>query len=445
MSEVTCYHCNKIGHYKRDCRALKRENAASTHDKKDRPDQEATQDGGFIVMTATTSKTEKSVNEWIFDSGASFHLTPKITLIEEYHPLKQQIPITVGNNETVYAIGEGFVKLVSKVKDELIPIKLTGVHYVPEASENLFSQGAADAKGLKFLSENGQLNIIKNKKTLIIGQKIGANIYKLKLEAKAKINVAMVERTLDEWHRALGHPDKREIIKMASEGRADGLKIVTTNPKSDGCAECVASKAHKVSHPVSERERAIESLQRVHGDLVGPVTPASLTGHRYFYLSKDEFNYYMFVYFLADKSQVATATKRFFNEAAALTQHHVSILRTDNGSEFKNSAMDWLCMSEGTTQGFSAPYNAEQNGKIERANQTIIETARAMMQNAALPQTLWAEAVKTEVYLRNRISSKRTHNKTPFEMFHGKIPVISYLIEYKTQAHILKHTRDKKA
>lgn len=32
---------------------------------------------------------------------------------------------------------------------------------------------------------------------------------------------------------------------------------------------------------------------------------------------------------------------------------------------------------------------------------------------------------------------------TPFELFHGKVPVISHLMEYRTQAHILRHTRDK--
>lgn len=265
-------------------------------------------------------------------------------------------------------------------------------------------------KEREFWSENGVIKIIKGNKTIIQGRKIGVNIYKLKLQAPAKVNFAKAKRTIDEWHRAFSHPSRTEIANISKNGSTIGLKIVEESKKDTGCGECASEKAHRVSHPESGRERAKEVLNRVHADLVGPVTPASLSGHKYFYSLKDKFSVYMYVYFLVDKTQVAVATKKFFNEVSVVTQKSVKIVRTDNGSEFKNSTMDWLCMSEGTIQEFSAAYNAEQNGDIERANRTIIETARAMMRNTALPQTLWGEAVKTAVYLRNRISSKRTND-----------------------------------
>ena len=46
--------------------------------------------------------------------------------------------------------------------------------------------------------------------------------------------------------------------------------------------------------------------------------------------------------------------------------------------------------------------NPTRNGTAERMNKTIVETATSMMCHAKIPQTFWAKAVNTAVYLRNR-------------------------------------------
>jgi hypothetical protein len=48
-------------------------------------------------------------------------------------------------------------------------------------------------------------------------------------------------------------------------------------------------------------------------------------------------------------------------------------------------------------------YTPEQNGSSERENRTVVETARAMMHaHGNIPQTLWAEIVRSANYNLNR-------------------------------------------
>ena len=53
------------------------------------------------------------------------------------------------------------------------------------------------------------------------------------------------------------------------------------------------------------------------------------------------------------------------------------------------------------------------HGIVERKNRTIMEAARAMLHDQNLPMHLWAEAVRTAVYVPNRTPHRVLENKTP--------------------------------
>ena len=74
-----------------------------------------------------------------------------------------------------------------------------------------------------------------------------------------------------------------------------------------------------------------------------------------------------------------------------------------------------------------APYIPEQNGTAERANLTIVKTARTMLQTKYLLIFLWAEAVNTAIYLQSRNISRVNPEKTPFEMWQGVNPNMQHL------------------
>jgi hypothetical protein len=70
------------------------------------------------------------------------------------------------------------------------------------------------------------------------------------------------------------------------------------------------------------------------------------------------------------------------------------------------------------------PYNPQQNGTAERLNRTLMDKARAMLIEKNLPKSLWAEAINTANYLRNRAPVSGLE-VTPFEAFFGTKPDLS--------------------
>ncbi|GJS81699.1 ribonuclease H-like domain-containing protein [Tanacetum coccineum] len=69
----------------------------------------------------------------------------------------------------------------------------------------------------------------------------------------------------------------------------------------------------------------------------------------------------------------------------------------------------------------------QQNGVAERKNRTLIEAARTMLADSKLPTTFWAEAVNIACYVQNRVLVIKPHNKTPYELFHGRTPSLSFM------------------
>ncbi|GJR94606.1 ribonuclease H-like domain-containing protein [Tanacetum coccineum] len=79
----------------------------------------------------------------------------------------------------------------------------------------------------------------------------------------------------------------------------------------------------------------------------------------------------------------------------------------------------------------------QQNGVAERRNRTLIEAARTMLADSKLPTTFWAEVVNTACYVQNRVLVVKPHNKTPYELFHGKTPTLSFIRTFGCPVTIL--------
>ncbi|GJX80725.1 putative ribonuclease H-like domain-containing protein [Tanacetum coccineum] len=107
--------------------------------------------------------------------------------------------------------------------------------------------------------------------------------------------------------------------------------------------------------------------------------------------------------------------------------HNVKIIRCDNGTEFKNHAMNELCAKKGIKREFSVARTPQQNGVAERKNRTLIEAARTMLANSLLPIPFWAEVVNTACYVLNRVLVTKPQNKTPYELLIGNSPSISFM------------------
>ncbi|GJZ99640.1 putative ribonuclease H-like domain-containing protein [Tanacetum coccineum] len=82
---------------------------------------------------------------------------------------------------------------------------------------------------------------------------------------------------------------------------------------------------------------------------------------------------------------------------------------------------------KGIKREFSVARTPQQNRVAERKNRTLIEAARTMLADSKLPTTFWVEVVNTACYVQNRVLVIKPHNKTPYEIFLGRKPALSFM------------------
>nr|GEW11630.1 hypothetical protein [Tanacetum cinerariifolium] len=89
---------------------------------------------------------------------------------------------------------------------------------------------------------------------------------------------------------------------------------------------------------------------------------------------------------------------------------------------------------------YSVARTPQQNGVAEKRNMTLIEAARTMIVDSKLPTTFWAEAFSTVCYVQNRVLVVKPHNKTLYELFHGRTLALSLMKPFGFPVIILNTT-----
>ncbi|XP_026432474.1 uncharacterized protein LOC113329865 [Papaver somniferum] len=95
-------------------------------------------------------------------------------------------------------------------------------------------------------------------------------------------------------------------------------------------------------------------------------------------------------------------------------------VRSDNGTEFNT-----LCgyfKTNGNIFETSCVGTSQQNGRVERKHQHIMNVARALRFQTNLSIQFWVECALTASYLINRTPTPLLNNKSPYEIMFGKLP-----------------------
>lgn len=82
----------------------------------------------------------------------------------------------------------------------------------------------------------------------------------------------------------------------------------------------------------------------------------------------------------------------------------------------------------------------QQNGVVERRNRTLINCARTLMIQKDIPHVFQREAMSIVVYILNWIQVKKGTNKTPYKLWCGYSPNVSYFKVFRRRYYI---QRDK--
>ncbi|GJS67068.1 retrovirus-related pol polyprotein from transposon TNT 1-94 [Tanacetum coccineum] len=141
----------------------------------------------------------------------------------------------------------------------------------------------------------------------------------------------------------------------------------------------------------------------------------------------DDYSRFTWVFSLATKDETSGILKSFITGIENLVDHKVKVIRCDNRTEFKNKEMNQFCEMKGILRQFSVARTPQQNGVAERRNRILIEAVGTMLADSKLPTTFWAEAVNTACYVQNRVLVVKPHNKTPYKLFHGRTPTLSFM------------------
>jgi IS30 family transposase len=152
-------------------------------------------------------------------------------------------------------------------------------------------------------------------------------------------------------------------------------------------------------------------------DVWDPASVNSVNNNRFYLSVVDDFSKYTWLFPLATKSEVCLTFFRFKHLVETFFNTKIKFVQSDNGGEFRplQSALN----SMGTSYRLSCPHTHYQMGTVERKHRHIVETGLSLLATANVPLTFWDSAFETATYLINRLPSKVTKRKSPFEsLFH---------------------------
>ena len=335
-----------------------------------------------------------------------------------------------------------------KAGDVYKPAELSEVLYVPSLNKNLFSVSAVTKRGQIMKFDAAQCVILGNNGNVTGSGSSNGRLYTLDAShlknAMHEAHSAVEQKSLKLWHERFGHLNFSNLKLLDQQDLVDGLKF-DTNEEVKFCEGCTMGKQTRNSFLKNEATRATKLLQIVHSDVCGPMKTQSIGGSRYFVTFIDDMSRYAAIYFIRSKDEVLSKFKVYADMATNTTGSNIRVLRTDNGGEYTSKVFDDFLRSKGIKRQLTTPRTPQQNGVAERMNRTIQESARSMLQTAALPDSFWAEAVLTAVILKNRSPTVTVKKMTPHEGFTGTKPDVSTLRVFgcDTYMHVDKELRTK--
>ncbi|GJT37829.1 putative ribonuclease H-like domain-containing protein [Tanacetum coccineum] len=376
----------------------------------------------------------------IFDSGCSRHMTRNKSDLTDFEEIDGGFVAFGGNSRGGKITWKGTIKTGNLDFDD--------VYFVKELKFNLLSVSQMCDKKNSVLFTDTECFVLSSDFKLADENQVllkvprRDNMYSVDLKnivPKRGLTCLYAKATSDEailWHRRLGHVNFKTINKLVKGNLVRDLPSKTFEINQT-CVACQKGKQHRASCKAKAVSSICQPLQMLHMDLFGPTFVKSLMKKPYCLVVTDDFSRFTWVFFLATKDEIAGILKSFIIGIENLIDLKVKIIRSDNGTEFKNRIMNEFCVMKGIRREYSVARTLQQNGVAERKNRTLIEAARTMLADSKLPITFWAEAVNTACYVQNRVLVVKPYNKTPYELFLGRKPALGFMRPFRCPVTIL--------
>nr|GFA40653.1 retrovirus-related Pol polyprotein from transposon TNT 1-94 [Tanacetum cinerariifolium] len=310
-------------------------------------------------------------------------------------------------------------------------ILITRVYFIEGLGHNLFFVGQLCDSDLEVAFRRNACFIRNSEGVDLLKGDRSTNLYTINLHEMASASpiclMAHASSTKSWlWHQRLSHLKFDTINDLARNDLVSGLLKLKYN-KEHHCPSCEQGKSKRASHPPKPVPNSRQRLHLLHMDLCGPMRNSSINGKRYVLVIVDDYSRYTWVHFLRSKDEAPEVIKTFLKRITVLLQSPVIIIRTDNGIEFKNQVLKEYFDTLGISHQMSSVRTLQQNGVVERRNQTLVEAARTMLIFSRAPLFLWADTIATACFTQNRSIIHRRLNKTTYELINGRKPDILFL------------------
>ncbi|GKC35656.1 retrotransposon protein, putative, ty1-copia subclass [Tanacetum coccineum] len=277
---------------------------------------------------------------------------------------------------------------------------LENITYAPFITRGIISVSHLYKDGFINRFENGNTISVSRNNLVYFGAIPRDDIYEINLSSfntndssmydirnkRAKLNL---DSTLL-WHCRLGHISKKRIEKL----QHDGLLNSTDIKSFEKCVSCMFGKMARKSYS-HQVERAKDILGLIHTDVCAQFRTVSRQGASYFVTFIDDFSRYGYVYLLKHKHEVFKTFKVFQKEDENQLEKTIKSLCSDCGVS-------------------------------ERRNRTLLDMVHSMMSQTTLPKSFWDYALESAARILNMVPTKKV-DKTPYEIWHGQAPKLSYL------------------
>ncbi|GKA56069.1 retrovirus-related pol polyprotein from transposon TNT 1-94 [Tanacetum coccineum] len=227
------------------------------------------------------------------------------------------------------------------------------------------------------------VNVTHDKIDFVVSKLMQDSMQKFSLSAlgNLKFDNKVPRDSYGLWHHRLGHVSDTKLKCM------NDLPVSLIKTSSDNCLSCPMAKFTKLLYSLSVSHSTCR-FQLIHIDIRGP----------YKVPTNGKFSYFLTI--VDDYSRVWS----------------------DNALEFVKGQCGPYLESQGIVHQTSCVDRSQQNGRVERENRHILDTARALRFHSKLPLKFWGDCITTATYLINRIPSFVIGNKTPYEILLEKKP-----------------------
>ena len=388
-------------------------------------------------------------DHWLIDSGCSDHLTPYLEDFSHLGTRKRYASTADGS--LMEMLGPGTVVLQQQ---KLSPVVLQDVWLSPTAAHRLLSVTALTRRGYR-CAITDQTKLWDRQGRLVIQASALLPTSRLHWFQSCSIIPTGTAKSLQDvtssqlWHLRLGHPSKN-VLRNAHKYLLGIPPLDSDIADQDNhrhgrgskpCRGCQLGKATQREFPPSA-SRSDRVLGLVHTDLCEfPIQSRSHAKWMMTFL--DDHSGFASLHFLRSKSDAVRALKDLIAWAETQTGFSFRALRSDRGGEYINHELASFLSSRGIEHQTSVPRTPQQNGRAERFNRTILEKAEAMRQTACLPPSFWQDAVDTALHIYNRQPLRRLGWNTPFSIWKGEKPDVSYFRVFGTLAYVFIPKEDR--